>query len=186
MPSSRVAGIVLAAGQSTRMGRDKLLLPLNGEAILRRVTRCATQGGLSPVIVVLDRERPELDGLRCTVAINPDPARGMGSSIAAGLARLPATASAAMILLADMPLVTADMIRDLIARYKATRAPLVLSDYEGVTAPPVIYDRTMFAEGFGRDVIDRHRAKAEVLRWPATALADIDRPDDYENLRGVL
>lgn len=186
MPSSHVGGIVLAAGQSTRMGRDKLTLQFDGDTMLRRVIRAAIEGGLSPVTVVLDRARPELDGLECTVAINPDPTRGMGSSIAVGLAGLPSGASAAMILLADMPLVTAEMIREMIARYDATRAQLVISDYEGVTAPPVIYDRRMFAEGFGRDVVDRHRSTAQVVRWPAAALADVDIPHDYETLRGTL
>lgn len=186
MPGSQVAGIVLAAGLSTRMGRDKLELPLHGESILVGVVRRAIDAGLSPVIVVLDRARPALDGLECIVAINPDPTRGMGSSIAVGVATLPDAASAAMILLADMPLVTVAMIRDLIARYESTRAPLVISDYDGVTAPPVIYDRSMFADGFGRDIVDRYRARAEVLRWPGAALADLDVPDDYENLRGSL
>ncbi len=138
------------------------------------------------MIVVLDRARHEIDGLECVVAINPDPARGMGSSIAVGVARLPDTSPAAMIVLADMPLVTVAMIRDMIARYESTRAPLVISDYGGVTAPPVIYDRSIFADGFGRDVVDRHRANAQVLRWPAAALADLDVPDDYEKIRGVL
>jgi molybdenum cofactor cytidylyltransferase len=165
------------------MGRDKMLLQLDGESILRRAARRAVAGGLSPVIVVLgahaDHSR-ELEGLPCRVVFCANGA--ISASIHTGFAALPSTVSAAMIVLADMPLVTADMTSAMIARYERTRAPLVISDYEGVTAPPVIYDRSLFAEGGGREVVDRHREEAEVLYWPGKALADLDVPGDYTRL----
>jgi len=175
--------VLLAAGTSSRMGRDKMLLHLDGESIVRRAARRAVAGGLSPVIVVLgvhaDHSR-ELDGLSCRVAFCTD--GPMSASIQTGLGAVPSTAPAAMILLADMPLVTAEMISTMIARYESTRAPLVISDYDGVTAPPVIYDRSLFAEGGGRQVVDRHRGEAEVLYWPGKALVDLDVPEDYARL----
>jgi molybdenum cofactor cytidylyltransferase len=179
----RVAGVLLAAGTSSRMGGDKMLLQLDGESVLRRAARRAVAGGLSPVIVVLGAHAEhsrELDGLSCRVACCTDDA--MSASIRTGLGAVPSTAPAAMILLADMPLVTAEMIRAMIARYESTRAPLVISDYDGVNAPPVLYDRSLFAEGGGRQVVERHRLEAEVLYWPGTALADLDVPEDYARL----
>jgi molybdenum cofactor cytidylyltransferase len=94
------------------------------------------------------------------------------------------------VMLADMPFVTPGMIAGLIGRYRATEAPLVISDYEGVNAPPMLYDRCLFGEllemtgeGCGRQVVRRHRDEAEVLSWPAAALADLDVPEDYERIR---
>lgn len=197
MPSDRsgaVAGILLAAGTSSRMGSNKLLFELEGESVLRGAARRALAGGLSPLLVVLgheaDRAEQELAGLPCRVVINPDYEKGINSSLKTGVSALPAGAQAAMVMLADMPFVTPEMIAGLIARYRATGAPLVISDYEGVNAPPMLYDRSLFAEllemtgeGCGRQVVKRHRDEAEVLPWPAAALADIDVPEDYARVR---
>jgi molybdenum cofactor cytidylyltransferase len=198
MPADAVAapaGILLAAGTSSRMGCNKLLFELGGESVLRGAARRAQAAGLSPLLVVLGHQaetaRQELDGIACQVVINPDYDQGITSSLKAGVAALPPAAPAAMVLLADMPLVTAEMIAALAARYRASRAPLVISDYEGVHAPPMLYDRSLFAEllamtggGCGRQVVKRHRGEAQVLRWPAAALADLDVPEDYARLRG--
>ena len=141
MPSERsgpVAGILLAAGTSSRMGRNKLLFELNGESVLRGAVRRAIDGGLSPLIVVLghepDEARRELEDLPCRWALNPLYAQGIGSSLKRGVEDLPSRARAAMVVLADMPFVSPQMIAVMIARYRATAAPLVVSDYEGVIA----------------------------------------------------
>jgi molybdenum cofactor cytidylyltransferase len=192
-----VAGILLAAGTSSRMGCNKLLFELDGESMLRGAARRALAGGLAPLLVVLghqaERASHELAGLACQVVINPDYDQGITSSLKAGLAALmalPAAAQAAVVLLADMPLVSAEMISGLVASYRASRVPLVISDYEGVNAPPMLYDRSLFGElramtggGCGRQVVKRHRDAAQVLRWPASALADLDVPEDYARMR---
>ena len=193
--SGPIAGILLAAGTSSRMGSNKLLFELDGESVLRGAAQRALAGGLSPLLVVLghqeEKARRELDGLPCRVVVNPDYERGITSSLKAGVAALPDDVQAAMVMLADMPFVTAEMIAGLIARYRSTEAPLVISDYEGVNAPPMLYDRSLFGEllamteeGCGRQVVKRHRHEAEVLPWPATALADLDVPADYERVKG--
>lgn len=202
MPVERtgtVAGVVLAAGSSTRMGKNKLLFDLDGEPVVRRAVRRAVAAGLDPVITVLgheaERVRRELDDLApcCRIVVNPDYARGVNSSLKAGIAALPATAAAAVVLLADMPFVTAEMIATLVARYRASTAPLVISDYEGVNAPPMLYDRALFhelqameGEGCGKQVVRRHRTEAVVVDWPAAALTDLDVPSDYERVRSLL
>src|SRR5580693_4925546 len=133
MPGERlgaVAGIVLAAGASTRMGDNKLLFDLEGEPVVRRAVRRALDAGLDPVITVLgheaERVRRELDGLapRRRIVVNPDFARGINGSLKTGIAALPATAAAVVVMLADMPLVTSEMIAELVARYRETSAPL--------------------------------------------------------------
>jgi molybdenum cofactor cytidylyltransferase len=198
MPSERsgaIAGILLAAGMSSRMGSNKLLFELRGESILRGAARRALAGGLSPLVVVLgheaDKARQALDGLPSRTVINPQYEQGITSSLQTGLAALPPETAAAVVMLADMPFVTAEMIAGLVARYRASEAPLVISDYEGVNAPPMLYDRALFGElesmaegsGCGRQVVKRHRGEAEVLSWPAAALADLDVPEDYERIK---
>ena len=95
-------------------------------------------------------------------------------------------------MLADMPLVTTEMIATLVTRYRASEAPLVISDYDGVNAPPMLYDRALFeelrvmeGEGCGRQVVRRHQSSAEVVAWPVTALTDLDVPSDYELVRSL-
>ena len=194
-----VAGVVLAAGSSTRMGRNKLLLPIGGEAVVRRAVRAALEADLDPVIVVLgheaERVRAELYGLPCLAVVNPVHARGVGTSLRAGLAEVSAEAraGAVVVLLADMPFVTASSIRRVVESYRKSRAPLVLSRYGEVDAPPTLYDRSLFpellalAEGHcGKRVVRRHAHEAAVVPSPVDALRDIDVAADYESARGEL
>ncbi len=192
--SGPIAGILLAAGTSSRMGRNKMLFDLNGESVLRGAARRALAAGLSPLLVVLGHEaeksRTELDGLPCQVVINPNYEQGINSSLKAGVSAVPAGTQASVVMLADMPFVTPEMIAGLIDRYRKSEAPLVISDYEGVNAPPMLYDKSLFdellamtGEGCGRQVVRRHREEAEVLSWPPPALADIDVPEDYERIK---
>ena len=192
-----IAGVVLAAGTSSRMGRNKLLLDMGGESLLRRAVRTAAEAGLHPVLVVVghesDRTTGELAGLSCEVVLNRGYQEGIHSSLRAGIGAVPGRCAAAMVLLADMPLVDAAMIRTLVDRYRAEHAPLVVSDYEGVDAPPILYDRRLFpelcsleGEGCGKRVVKRHTAEAVRIRWPSRALTDLDRPEDVERVRAAL
>ncbi len=192
MPSPHpggVAAVILAAGSSTRMGENKLFLRLEGETLLRRAVSRAAAAGLDPVIVVLGFERKraegELDGLRCRTIFNAHHAEGQHTSFRAGIAAVPEEAAAAVVLLVDMPRVTTKMLTALIERYRETNAPLVLSDYEGVQAPPTLYDRSLFpeiramrGEGCGKQIVERHHEDASAVGWPADRLADVDVPAD--------
>ncbi len=195
--SGPVAGVVLAAGSSTRMGRNKLFFALAGETLLRRVVRRAVGAGLDPVIVVTghegERARAELAGLECTPVDNPDHALGINTSLRTGISRVPDRAQAAVVLLADMPFVTSAMVTELVAHYRQSSAPLVISAYGDVNAPPMLYDRALFpelqrmtGEGCGRQVVRRHRDEAIALSWPEAALQDMDVPEDYERIRAKL
>jgi molybdenum cofactor cytidylyltransferase len=141
-----------------------------------------------------ERARRELAGLPCEAVVNPLYEEGITSSLRAGftaVAALRPAAAAAAVMLADMPFVTPEMIAALVERYRATGAPLVVSDYAGVEAPPMVYDRTLFREltemagTCGKQIVKRHRAEAERVRWPAAALADLDVPADYERLQAA-
>lgn len=215
---SRVAGIVAAAGSSTRMGRrNKLLLEVEGEAMVRRVVSVALQGGLDPVVVVTGHDREGVEGaladLPCDLVHNLNHAEGLHTSVAVGTARLlrpssrpssrtpslpssrepnriadPGTQpTAVVVLLADMPFTTPEMLRATLARHRQTEALAVASRYaDRQTAPPVLYDRRLFGElvalgaGGGRALLRRHRARVVHLEWPAEAAWDVDSPQDYE------
>ncbi|MFI5249248.1 MAG: NTP transferase domain-containing protein [Gemmatimonadales bacterium] len=192
-----VAGLLLAAGTSSRMGANKLLFEVGGRSLLRTAALRAVEAGLAPVYVVLGHEaglaRRELDDIGCEVVLNRDYEQGITSSLTAGVSALGSRVPAVVVMLADMPRVDAPMIASLVARYRSASSPLVISDYEGVNAPPVLYDRSLFGElrsltgdgGCGRQVVARHRSEAEVLHWPASALADIDDPEDFARVRGT-
>ncbi|WP_420617155.1 nucleotidyltransferase family protein [Candidatus Palauibacter sp.] len=191
-----VAGIVLAAGSSTRMGRNKLLLDVDGETLVRRAVRLAVEVGLDPVILVTGRFREaverEVDDLDCAPTFNPDHETGIQTSVACGVAAVPADSGAAVVMLPDMPFVTAPMVRTLVERYAETDAPLVVSRYGEVNAPPILYGRGLFGEisrmraGCGREVVRRHHERAIHVDWPAERLRDLDRPDEYESVRREL
>lgn len=194
----RVAGVVLAAGASLRLGRNKLLLELGGETIVRRAARAAIEAALDPVFVVVgheaERVREVLAGLPCSIVLNPDHSRGAGTSVRAGVARVLETNADALVLtLADMPLVTAAMIASLVARRGETGAQLVVSRYGETQAPPSLFDRSLFGELLGSDdtscakpVIRRHAAEAVAVAWPEVALQDLDVPADYDQLLARL
>jgi molybdenum cofactor cytidylyltransferase len=192
-----VAGVVLAAGSSSRMGANKLLLPLAGSTLLSRAVATAGAAGLDPVLVVIghegERARAELAALRCVPVPNPDHARGINSSLRAGIRAVPDGCQAAVVLLADMPFVTAEMVRAVVERFRESEAPLVLSVYGGVLAPPTLYGRELFpelgaleGEGCGKRVQKRHRDRALEIAWPPSALSDLDVPADLERIRGEL
>ena len=196
-PTGSVAGIVLAAGVSQRLGQNKLFLELEGETLLRRVVGRAVAAGLAPVFVVLGHEAEralhEIAGMLCRPVMNEDYALGVNVSLRAGVRAVPADVAASVVLLGDMPFVTTEMIAAVAERFRKGGVPLVVSDYEGVQAPPTLFDRALLDEFLGmgadacsRHLVKRHRSEAAVVRWPAAALADIDLPDDYERAKAAV
>lgn len=167
-PSGTIAAIVLAAGASTRLGagRSKQLLRYQGRTLLRHSVEQALSSSCRPVIVVLGAEvercQRELDGLDVHVAINPEWAEGMGSSIRVGMAAVTAAAAdarAVVITLCDQPLVGAAFIDRLVQRYRAEAAetahavkaaesgePTVAAEYDGRPGVPALFPRSRFAE----------------------------------------
>src|SRR5438270_9109826 len=109
MSGECVAGVVLAAGLSTRMGENKMLLELGGQTLVRRAVATALAAALDPVLVVVGHERErvekELAALRCMPVFNAEYARGIHASLKAGIAALPDGTPAVAVLLGDMPLV---------------------------------------------------------------------------------
>jgi len=191
------AGILLAAGASTRMGRNKLLLDVDGLPMVRRAAQRMLDAGVAPLIIVTGHDGPAVReavaGLPVQFATSPDPTGPTSGSLHAGLLAVPADVDAALILLSDMPHVTTAMLQSVLARAAADPAPLVVSRYGDVLAPPLFFRRPLFAEllawhgeGCGKAVVRRHEHAAAVLDWPAAALADVDTPEDYRAALSAL
>ena len=192
--SQMISAVVLAAGSSSRMGQPKLLLPLAGEPLVRRVVRQVLGAGFEDVLVVVgcDHERivAALDGLTVRTVLNPDHATGMGSSFRAAIGAV-TESSAAMFALADQPLVTADEFRRLRDAYEEKKGGIVSVRYGEVTAPPHLFDRTYFPElavleHGARPVLQRHLTATTILRFPPELLLDIDTPKDYERAKALV
>jgi molybdenum cofactor cytidylyltransferase len=187
----RVAGIVLAAGASRRMGRNKMLLELEGESLVRRAARRALAAGLSPVVVVLgheaDRARAALADLGVEIALNPDFAGPTSGSLHAALDLLGEDVGAAVVLLGDMVHVSEAALAELMRRARSSDAPLVVSRYGDVTAPPLLFRRALFGEllawtgeGCGKAVVQAHKREALYVDRPAGVLVDVDTPEDFQ------
>ena len=185
------AAIVLAAGASRRMGCNKMLLELDGKPLVRHAVERALAARLSPVVVVLghqaEQTRAALDDLPCIFTTNPGYTGPISGSLHCGLEALPEEIDAAVVMLADMPLVTAAMLE---AVALALPAPLAVSRYGDVLAPPLLFRRELFAEllewhgeGCGKQVVMQHQDEATYLDWPVEALADVDTLDDAERAR---
>lgn len=192
-----IAAVILAAGASRRMGRNKLLLRLEGESLLRRAVRRALRAGLAPVVVILGHEaelaRAELADFAVDVVLNPEFTGPTSGSLHRGLERLGPEVSAAVVMLADMALVTDAMLTSLVAAWSGRDAPLVASRYGDVLAPPLLFRRELFpellawtGEGCGKAVVRRHLEEAIILDWPPDALTDIDTPDDLRAVETML
>lgn len=195
--NARVGLLLLAAGSSSRMGNNKMLLQIDGETLLRRAAGRAISAGLDPVLVVTGHQREQAEaqvaGLGCRTAFNADHETGIHTSVRAGIEALDDDVDAVVIMLPDMPFVTDTMLRDLVTRYRSTNAPLLISRYgDEVKAPPTLYDRSLFGElcvmqqRCGREVVQRHLDEALVMEWQIEALADIDTPDDYTRVRAAI
>jgi molybdenum cofactor cytidylyltransferase len=190
-PAGGVAGIVLAAGASSRMGRPKMLLPMGSGTLLSTVAAALLDAGLPQVVVVLgcdaDRVRAGAglrDDRRLHVVVNDDWASGMASSLRRGLDEC-AGAEAAVVALGDQPGMTSGRVGRIVSAW-SPGVPLVLPVHEGRAGHPVLFSRRLWPELCalqgdvgGRDVVKRHLSNA--IQVPEAPLPDLDTEED---LRG--
>jgi nicotine blue oxidoreductase len=141
--TTHVAGILLAAGSGSRLGRPKALVDIGGEPLAVRGVALLRDGGASPVVVVTGAARVDLPGV--ITVHNPGWRTGMGSSLAAGLATVPADCTAAVVALVDQPLVGPEAVARLIAAHRAG-AGVAVAAYDGRPRNPVLLAREHWPE----------------------------------------
>ncbi|MCB8987368.1 MAG: putative selenium-dependent hydroxylase accessory protein YqeC [Ardenticatenaceae bacterium] len=193
----RVTAVILAAGEGARMGRTKQLLPWGDTTLLGQVIRTARATAVTQVLVVSGHEAAAVAAVAqaegVAVVHNPDYAAGeMLSSLQTAVRTLPAHVGAVLVLLADQPLVTPEVIDRLLAAYEQETYGLIAPTYEGQRGNPVLIDRRYFAELLAlpagaapRYLLRRHPEDVRLLPVDAPGVViDLDDPQAYERWKG--
>ena len=190
-----IAGLILAAGESSRMGRDKALLDFRGQSFLETAVATLKSACIAPVVVVLGHHAEEI--LRATdleavqVVVNENYSLGQTSSLQAGLRAMADLEIEALILwLVDHPAVQSETVMKLIAEFQNSRAPVIIPRYQRERGHPVLISRALFTElleltpGDGANtVIRKHRDKTHWVEVDDPGVRkDIDDPESYRNL----
>jgi molybdenum cofactor cytidylyltransferase len=190
-----VAAIILAAGESRRFGKPKLLLPWGQRTILQAVIQAALAAPVEPVALILGAYADEIEAslgaerARLQIVHNPLWATGQSSSLRAGLAALDPPPDATLFLQADQPNITPELLGQLIQTWRRSGALIVAPAYRGQRSSPALFDRALFAEltvvtgdQGGRPVIAKHLADLVTIEVAeASILKDIDTLEDYES-----
>jgi len=183
--------MILAAGESRRMGEAKLLLPFRGKTIIETIIENVIRSKVDKILVVLgsDKEKIEekIKNFPLEFAFNPDYRSGMLSSIQAGFKALPEDAQAVLIILGDQPSVSSKVINKIIVAYKKTGKGIVLPVYKKERGHPVLIDTKYRQEvaklspkiGLRKLVYNRPDDILEVKVETSSVLRDIDDAEDY-------
>ena len=187
-----VAAMVLAAGSSSRMGRSKQMLEINGEMLLAKTVNTVLASKIRDVVVVLGADeqahRHILIPFPIRVVFNDQWKKGMGSSIKAGLHHLVAsrsTCDAVLIFVCDQPLLTVEIIATIVQTFEQTKKPVIASGYSNVPGVPVLFARSYFAKL--EQLPDDHGAKRIIQQNPSDVVTvpfpggeiDLDTMQDY-------
>lgn len=192
--NNKIAGVILAAGESRRFGQPKQLIAINGEFLINRIIRIASNSQLDPIILVLgayyEKILGELKILKpITIVHNKKWKLGQSSSLIQGLDHINKDNSGIMFLLGDQPFITSEFINELISFYETTQKDVVMSQTNGKKTPPIIFSPKCYTaigklEGDrgAREIINNFNAayfenKDELL------LTDIDTEKDYSLIK---
>jgi molybdenum cofactor cytidylyltransferase len=185
-----IAGIILAAGDSRRMGSPKALLDYRGETFVARIARIFGRF-CAPVVVVAGRHADQVRAaVQARVLVNPDPDRGQLSSLQTALSQLTPTPEAFLFTPVDCPAFHESTVAALIAEFRSSGSPLVIPKFAGKRGHPVCVDGSLIREFLDlspteetRVVVNRH---AEAIRYldldDPGVLADVDDPAAYQAL----
>jgi len=190
-----IAGIVLAAGRSSRLGRPKQLLPVHGEPLVRHTLRHVLASSLDQVILVVghksDEVRNAVAGLPVVCVFNPDAAAGQSTSVRSGIAAVLPEVEAAGFILGAQPGVDPTVIDALVSAWRELRPPVVAPLYDDRMGNPVLFDRRVFPElallegdADARPVVRAYQVSSQLQLVPVAGAAppDVDTEADYEAL----
>jgi molybdenum cofactor cytidylyltransferase len=190
-----IAGLILAAGESSRMGTDKALVRYQGRTFLETILKTLRDAGVERVAVVLGHHPEEIQRAvtldAAQVVINRAYQRGQTSSLQAGLKALDTSELEAIVLcLVDHPAVSAQVVKQLIATFRKSGAPVVIPTFENQRGHPVLIGRALFQElldlspdeGANR-VLRKYRDVTQFVETKDRGiLLDVDDPDAYRRL----
>jgi len=188
--------VILAAGNSTRMGYPKALLPLGEELFLTRILRILRESGFERPRLILGQDatliKSRIGDYPADILVNPDPNRGQLSSIQLGISGLSEKFEAAMLWPVDQPAVSVEMTRSLIELFTTKDCRIAVPISGGKRGHPAIFHRTLFYEFMeapmekgAKGIISRHETETCFLSTDeSAAFTDIDTPSDYRTLTG--
>ena len=191
--------IVLAAGKSTRMKENKLLLRVDGDTLIERVVKAAKGSSADEVVVVLGYEaakiKERIAKLDCRLVANDNYPRGQSESVKVGMSAVSNNAEAVMILPADVALIDSQSIDRVVEEYRSSRNGIVIASHEQQSGHPILIDKVLFrevseicedTEGL-KNVINRHRAEIKYVEvGTKNVLIDIDTKEEFDKyFRGV-
>lgn len=176
----RIAGLLLAAGRSTRMGGvSKLLRTVGGVVLARRAALALTWALGGPLTVVVEPQgegvRQALTGIDARFAVNPNPEEGMASSLRIGIASLPEKAEGVAVMLADLPLVKPQTIQALVAACAESGKTIVIPTYRGRRGHPVLFDLNAHREQFS--TLTGDRGAREIISANPEAVLELEVDD---------
>ena len=191
--SRPVAAIVLAAGKARRFGAQKLLAPFGTSTVVRTVVDTIRAAGLDYVVVVGgpggEAVRAAVGGPPVVWIENPEPDRGLSSSVVTGLAALPPNVGAALVVLGDQPTVSVQVVERVVSAWRLGGGPVVAPLYRGLRGNPVLFDSMMFealgalvGEHGARDLIASDPSRVTMVDVAEPPPMDIDTPGDYDEL----
>ena len=194
-----IIAVVLSAGESSRMGRPKALLPIQGQKFIERIIRVIGQSRVGRTIVVLghhaDQLRGQIEHLPVEVVINPDYRSGPLSSLQVAIRHIrdDDRCDGMLVHLVDHPFIDVALVDALIESFFETKKMIVVPSYKGKRGHPVIFSRELFGELLNapldqgaKAVVNAHRQETLEIEWHDEGITlDIDTPELYrQHVRG--
>ena len=192
-----IIAVVLSAGESSRMGRPKALLPIGNDSFLERIVAALRATKVEKIIVVLGHNAAEIESrirrLPVTIVINPNYAQGQLSSLTAAIRALPAeNVDGILVHLVDHPFLNSDLVNRMIDRFYESNKPIVVPKWKGRRGHPVIFSSRLFPELLSapldqgaKSVVRAHAAETLELETDDEGITfDIDTPEEYRRRIG--
>lgn len=187
--------VILAAGQSSRLGEPKQLLAYKGETLLKQAARTALATGLQPIVVVLGANainlEKELEGMDITVTHNDHWAEGMSTSLRCGLEKATALDPALdslIFMVCDQPYVSTDLLQQLVDLQVTSGKSIVASAYQDQLGTPALFSKRVFpallelrGDTGARKLLRQYETEVARVDFPLGHI-DIDTPSDYTSL----
>lgn len=186
-----INAIVLAAGESKRMGKSKPLLRFNDKTFLEQIISAIKVSDVDRITVVLGAKaetiKNSIDLSETNIVINKDYQKGQLSSLIAAIKNTPQETDAILVCLVDNPFITKDVINKIIARFKETNNPIIVPVFNKKRGHPTLFSRSLFSELLNvpkeqgaRYVLHSNAEKVlELETSESTILTGIDTPEDY-------
>ncbi|RIJ50466.1 molybdenum cofactor cytidylyltransferase [Maribellus luteus] len=187
--------LILAAGESTRMKQQKLLMPWNGKTVVEATVEKALASDTDQVLVVTGSHRSEIESLLkpsgVKIVVNESYQDGMLSSVLCGIKTIPSAVDAVLVMLGDQPMIQTSVINRIIEIYQKEGAKIILPVWEEKRGHPVLFDLQFREEMFGlkgnpglRELLQRYPNDVKELEVDTSEIVeDLDTQEDYQKLK---